>query len=404
MLKNVFKTILSYVLIFICLLFVNESGAFLLKYDKYFVTIILCFIIIFSVIINFIINNKKKLLGKQTLFFVVSILFILISMILNGDFDIENVLVILGIIIAYGMVLIYQPKDFIEKFINIIIFLCIFTLISTYIIQPLCLSGKINFFKTYISLNRPFYDMYFSYTPAYKTILRTMSIFREPGIFQIYLLITIFLYVFYLKKKSVWVLFLFIVTLISTYSTSGLICMIPILFYVLFNNQAVVNYKKIILVSVIVLSCIYFVYNNDNFKENIIMALSKINNQNDESTVVRFESIINLLKVSFFNPIIGNSVVKGLNTIHLNYSSYDNTNVTGTFFVFIMAYGYIFGVYLMIIFYKFIYKICNKEKLKSVIIFISLFLSINTQNIIYSWFLWLLFFYGIGDDIYEKKD
>lgn len=396
--------ILKYIIVFLLLYFLNESAAFLVRFDKYLISTIILLLVFILFIIKIIFKKIKILSSKKLLFLFVSTSLILVSMMINNDFYSENFLVLIALLIGFFLSIIFDYKEFLKIFVNIMIFLCIYSLISTYILVPMAMNGKLSLTNIYYSsVNLPYFDLGFSYGVAYTNIVRTMSIFREPGVFQIYILFALYIYLFIHNKKNFIIILLFILTMVSTFSSAGIICIIPLIAYILFSKGIITTKQKIILIFTIILFIICFLLlNNDFLSSKLLYSLNKITDLSNESSKTRYGSIINLIDMSLGKPIFGNSLVNGLLTMYEKYNYYD-TNVTGTFFVFMMSFGIPLTIFIIYAFVRFISKTSN-NKFMSIIIFISLFLSINSQNIVYSWFLWLVFFYGIGDDAYEKEN
>lgn len=402
--KNL-KNIFLYVLIGSQFYLVNESAPMMLKLDKLYYSII--WVLISFMIVLFGIVTKKLYINKKMMFvYFFCVLGSIITTLLNQDYMTENIYFPLAITSAFFMAMVFEQKKFIYTFSNVLIFYSVYSLISTYIILPLYMNGLFNFLETYTSvLKTPFLDTIFSFSVAWHGIMRNQGIFREPGVFQFYLLVGLIIEISYRKKiKKLNVLIIFI-ALISTFSTIGFISLILISVGYLIKQKY--NRKKILttglsLASLTVLSLILF-KKFPQILEKISSSFQKISDHNDNfSTIVRTESIFNNIIATFNSPIWGNNFVNGYIFIKNNLSSYQGNDITGTNFSYMMALGIPIGILIITLLYQSTTMLSHNEFNKYAV-FIALFVSLNSQNLVYSSLLWTIIFFPYMKKGEEKE-
>ena len=356
----------------------------------FFVPLIVCLILfLYSVIVK-----KEKINRKSFVFtlFVIGATFL--TILINADYATDNFIFIIVIVVAFFISNIFTRADYLKAYVDAMLFYSIFSLISTYLIHPIIMKTGVNIFPTYVNkYGVPFLDLGFAYVVKWNGLMRNQGYFNEPGVFQFYILVAIIIEFFYLKRKNrrINIIVLF-VTLLSTFSTAGYISLIPILIIVMWKEVDSVKVRNVI--TIIGLGVFFYLILSNN--ENIVLILNRLlvtKFQSDNgSFIVRYESIPNLLKMSLHRPVFGNSFVKGFVYIQQNYNRNNTVDITGTLFSFIMALGYPVGLILWRQFYKLCKVITGDNGLMMLGVLLALFLSVNTQNLIYdSLFITLLF-------------
>lgn len=155
-----------------------------------------------------------------------------------------------------------ERKNYIERYINVIVFFALISVIC-FIIQQTNLETLLNFLGVpYNDLMFTYYGKWF-YTYTAGHAYRNMGMYTEPGLFQIVLNSALFILLYMgkslsisKKKKKVEIIIL-IVTCFTTLSTTGLLTMAVILLGTLFTKEK--KKKEII---VLIIACIAFLSYN----------------------------------------------------------------------------------------------------------------------------------------------
>lgn len=370
-----------------------------LRWSKEFV--VFSSFLFIAVIFLYYIFYKKYSINKKSLIFTICIICIsLLSVIVNQDFTPDNFIFLSIVLSGFFVCNIFDRDDYIEGYLNAIAIYSIYSLVSTYLLLPFIMRGFFAFFPTKINiLGTPFVDMGLSFAVKWNGLMRNQGIFREPGVFQFFVLVAIAIEMFYVKYRPInkKYILVFIITLISTFSTAGILCFIPML-YLFFVRNIKKNRLTIVLIITIVA---FFIYISIDANSSFVLSLNRSFNKiryikNNNSSVVRVESIFNLLKMSMNSPIIGSSFTNGFKYIIDNYIKYNTSDITGTMISFIMALGFPMGLFINYNFYKFCIILNNNMSI-SLILFLSLFISLNSQNLVYSSILWTFIFFPYMD-------
>lgn len=224
------------------------------------------------------------------------------------------------------------------------------------------------------------------------TLFRSFGVFREPGVYQIFLNIAFCIYLFKFKKNNILKIIVYVLSILSTVSTTGIFAMIVI--FIVFTIISNVKNKQIIVTILIAfLILLQYLVNNYDIFHN---AITKINNDDDMSTIARLYSLFANLKIWITYPIFGSGMK--INSTMFPAIVYqetgqlvaDNTN----------SYMYLlscFGIIPFIVFIKGLYC-ASKCMLNNGAIFLLIILLIVLagENLIYSSFAWIFVFYGLS--------
>lgn len=349
------RNFFDYILIFMLIAISGINYFYLLK-PFITITFILSLLILLS--------RKIKINISETFFIFILVLLEILQGIFFGNFEIIPIVgLFLRIATAYIIVkILYQ--SFITKFVNTIIFLSLISLpffILCYNSQfvDYMLSNVTPFFKPVFEYNNPIYDIHpnvilytFSAGVIYENI-RNSGPFYEPGMFAVFLNFALLLNIIRQKKLINIKNLILIITIITTFSTSGYIA------FFLIVAGYFLNFKQIksIFFFIIISSFALYLYMNISFLSE------KVNDNIDakETTTSRFGSFfadINYIKQS---PIIGNS--RSLYE-RIGFSKYDKVQRHRNNGISKLAvnYGLFFLIYFFYLYYKFFKAIKSHYK------------------------------------------
>lgn len=253
--------------------------------------------------------------------------------------------------------LIYKITDEgknIELFIyKIIIGIAFITLLFYFLIEIL----KIKFPYTYIYIYRNYFEIFFSYHYTMK-IPRLSGLFWEPGMYQIYLNIALFLYV-YMNKKNKFEFLVLLTSIVLTQSTAGY-CIATVLIAVLiFKSKKISPDSKFFLFLICSLFAVIIVCCFVLLKKNAT-------NYRGGSYSLRTLDIINGFKVFMSSPVFG--VGFGNEKPFMSHDMFERGSSNG-----LISLLYMTGIIGIIIFLcPFIIRIkqYNKDREKNIVWFI----------------------------------
>lgn len=341
------------------------------------------------------IAKKVKINRRSFCFFVGVSSVALLAVLVNQDFQPDNYVFLSIVLSGFFVSSTFDLEDYLEGYVRAIIIYSVYSLFATYLLLPMIMRGYFRFFPTFTNfLGTPFVDMGLAYAVKWNGLMRNQGIFREPGVYQFFILVALSIELFYpgrpRKNLNIGIL---VVTLLSTFSTAGLVSSIPLFFaYIVTSGTLKARSKNTLIVLMLLLTIFIVATINSNIYTALDRSIRKLEDRTGSgSFITRYESIINLIKMSLHNPFFGNSFVYGLIYIQDHYVTYGTEDVTGTMFAFIMALGYPLGLLCIYNFYRFCTCI-NQNRTISVAIFVALFLSINTQMLIYNTLVWTFLF------------
>ncbi len=229
------------------------------------------------------------------------------------------------------------------------------------------------------------------------SFLRNTSIFREPGVYVIYLLFGVIIELFYNVNINKRHMSVFVISIITTLSTSGIFILLLLLIGYMFKVNKTEIYVKVILLLVLCGSLLFIL---PDFSS---LFFSKMDADSSDyvSTLARLSSFSVPFYIFFNNPIFG----VGLSNFVKLYSIYSielfgvfidpessSTNtIINTFAIFGLAYG----ILLLYSFFKVSRRLVTKSRLAKIIVLISFLMMFSTQEMRYSLFLNVLMMYGL---------
>lgn len=405
--KNKF---LPFILLCIMILFSNETMMFGTNNDKMMMALHYVMIVSSLLILLFLTIRNKTINKKSILFYIIYIILISIYMLINQEKIFKSIYEIFIITIALLYLNIYKKENFVNNYLKIITSLCKLSWIP-YLLN-IFIPKVLDYFPFIINnSNFRFHNVFIGVAPFnenYHNIYRNYSIFREPGVFAVYILLGIIISLFYKNKKSNYKNTLILtITMLSTFSTAGIIT--TSLVYILFIVTGKINQEKIIK-NLIVLSCFIFVILLTPIPNKV---MSKISNKNNPSTISRFNSIKTNIIIFSENPIIGigwNNIddrFQEISELNLGSStkygekSYHNTN---TIFRLLSTHGIIYFTIYIYSLVLFFFKFTNNKKINYILCFIFIII-LSNENFTLNWLIYFVAFDGlIKSQINEGKN
>ncbi len=361
-------------------------------YVKY---IIYVFIVTFLFLFSFfnesnLVYSKKNII--QIMFF---FLFFLLTMIVNSDFRNGYFLQLLTIVFAFFIVQSIRFNLFLLYFNRVLYLLSVISLLIFFItsINPSFLNllpNTINYSGT------TFKNIIVCTVMVDGNFIRNTSIFREPGVFVIYLFFGVVVEFFHnieINKKHAVV---FIISLLTTFSTTGIVLLLLLLFGLLIKtNKAKIYFSVLTVFVILILTMIYVPDLSSLF-------FSKLNSDSYEyiSTLSRLSSVSVPFYIFLDNPIFGSGLSKFVDGysyyslklfgIFIDPESSSTNTIINTFAIF----GIFNGLLLTYSFWcisKY-FSILNRVRF---VIFAGIILMLSSQELRFSLFFNVLFLYGL---------
>lgn len=412
-----FENILS--IISILALITLESNTYISMYKVTNVNsiIILLSLIVVNVLYNYVLKRKELTFNKRkvvAVFLMASLL--LFNKILTSDTSSFTFRLIILLFIAFFFSELYTLDKFVYYLSNIIIFLCIYSLIATYSV----ISFPTIFNRIFPVIHHSMKNMYFLdtgfcfvYMPEFGMQYRNYSIFFEPGVFQFYINLALILELWYRKNTNNlnFRIGVYLVTLVSTFSTAGLLVGgIILAYYSLFNSKGSNGLKvKLGMISSILVIVFAGKFLIPDLHVLLNESINKISGENiGGSAYSRIGSLYAYFNAWIEKPLIGWGYERGISEVGEMFLSRYTVDNTNTIFTNLGIYGSLYGGIYLFLFCMFFSKL-KSNLITKIVALTAMLLSINNERFIDSTLIFIMLFYSLdkvsalNNDIKYKK-
>lgn len=235
------------------------------------------------------------------------------------------------------------------------------------------------------------------FNDTYGVLLRNGGLFREPGIFMVFINTAFILEAFVIKKKfKIYELAIYALTITSTLSTAGVI--ILGLAYLLYLKKNTGSAKSLFVPLLFLVFAIFLLVNIDGLVLSIFTKLTM--GTDSASTSARLYSITIPTDIMINNPILG----CGVNAFESNYiasgkrlyhESIDPTGTsTNTIFNAGAIYGIWFFLYIIHRLFSFSKKVMGGSSIPSICMFLLFSMIYSNENMLYSIPLYIILWYS----------
>ena len=296
------------------------------------------------------IKNKRINLSFSWLFLFFFIFVVLLSLLLCSDKTTNLFSYLYFIAIFVSSFLLCKStsfKEFGSFFVKTLSIISIISLVFFLLLYNtnFAYGTSINVGKRYIT--QSYLNLFYDYGNGLPNSLaasaadRNMSIFWEPGVFGTLLLIGLIFELYFLKeKKSYLRCILFVICILTTFSTAAFLLLPFVLFFSLFELRDS-KLKSVSIVFGFVLGIIFLVFSIWLYKDKIFGG--------SYSLVTRFSSIQYHLKIMFTSPLFGVGPVSA-NEMYYEISAGAVDAATSTMGYLLSGFGCLFFIFLLIIF------------------------------------------------------
>jgi hypothetical protein len=393
--KNKHCAVYKYILILLSIIVSSDSLIFganmnqMVHYSR--------FLLYFAVSMAIIVLYRIKVKLNGILLSLIMICIIIISSLCNKDFSGGYFAIIT--IYMYSMIIVSFIKfnEFVGIYQDIIYYIALISLFYYFISIVL---PQINSYMPIITnkSGNKFYSIIISNSPMYYGIFRNWSLFREPGVYQMYLNISLMFMFFYKNNKIEFIrLMVIIMAIFSTFSTTGYIVMCMLVLLYIFHHKTNSKGKMLVFITIsifIFITTCYFLNINimEAFYYRNLVKLTSINKSE------RLMSIILNIYIGNENILFGAGIN---NTLRIfgeyakyiyNFYTIDNTN---HLLIKYSNFGIIYFSISMFLYYGFI-KMFNKSFIISTLLYIILIMMFMGEECTFSPFFNIIMFYGIN--------
>ncbi|RJR26637.1 hypothetical protein C4561_04795 [candidate division WWE3 bacterium] len=406
--KNFQKpNILWSILIFALIFYNNETFPSINQRGR-IETVLLLTLIIGGLFLLKIFSKKIRINQQGLLIIALMFCSVFITMLFNQDYTGGYFKILLGLLLGFMLAHLVAIDDFINRYINIMLILAIYSLAVLYAIIPIVsYLPEAIFPRFYNSAGVPFISAGLTYVVNLENYYRNFGIFRESGVYQIFLNLALMFELFYKESKpNAKTVMILCTAIISTFSIPGYIAgAILFLTYVFMQVKTYefgrANRSKTMFVTLLILllATAFIGYmTNDTVYRNFSATFDKLS-PHHSSMATRITAIMASLLVWSERPIFGHGITIGLGGRGLlvmqeafAFSTRHNTTTIGSL---LLVFGVVFTGMCIYLLYKFINRSRQRGPAK-VFMFLAVMLIINNNSLIYNELFYTILFYGIS--------
>lgn len=347
-------------------------------------------------------KDLKTILRDRRLWLAgISAAIVLVPMVVKQDWQLMYFTVLIGIFLSILLSFIMPVREMARYYVVIMAALAAFSLVAHYCLRPLGEAGLIPSPIVVNSFGAEFYNYIFSFpTLLWYTKMRNYGIFREPGVYQYFLLLALYLNnyrVDWQKNRNLWIVnAVLTLTMLSTLATGGVI-ELGLLAGVLYLDRKWYRTRQgqllaLACVGAVIAGLLFLYVTKNPLLGDIYLMIAKLWGDED-SMVDRMGSLAVNMGYFFRSPLVGAPISQVL------YAVENNTSSTTVLFAILGLLGGGFHVlaWAALVWDKERFLLWNLGLLAIVL------MSFNTQNLITNPFLWIFPVMGLEQRICGEK-
>ena len=339
----------------------------------------------------FLVVNRREwkaiLTDRRMIFLAVSTVVCLLPMIVKRDWQLMYCSVLFCLYVAVFLSYFLTVRQVARYYVLIVSVLGAYSVLAAYVLRIGVDEGVYAVPVFLNSLGIEFHNFFLSIVPDTYVKNRNFGIFREPGVYQFFLIVALYLNNYTLSWKKDWQMWLIngilAVTMLSTFATGG-VAELGLLAVVLFFDKKWYRDKRICAVAaalvlcVAAIVCVSILQKNELYWEVYSMVVGKFVNGQD-SSVERIDAVLTDITIFLHHPLFGADLAQVL------YATANNTTST---LILCAGFGILPSALNVIAWIALVWEKQRKVWVNLALLAI-LFLSFNTQNLIADVFFWL---------------
>ena len=337
-------------------------------------------------------NLKSILTDRRMIAFAVSAAVLLIPMLVKQDWQLMYFSILLCLLFAVFLTYFTESSHVAKYYVVILCLIGFYSVIATYGLRELAQAGRIAPRVFYNSNGWDFFDFGFTYVVTWEYWHRNFGIFREPGVYQFFVLLALYLNNYSVRWDKNWVMWacnvILVITMISTFAIGGFIELALFAVFLFLDKKYYRQKWGRIAAAAVVLAVLgilgygVYVYIYETFELTIFYELYDMCIRlftKSESSTDRLNAILTNLKLMTEHPLIGNSIAAVLHgTTH---------NTSSTLLLYAIL-GIVGGTVNVAAWIALAWK-RERSLIGNLILLLILFMSFNTQNLVANVFFWL---------------
>ena len=336
-------------------------------------------------------KNLKQVLTDSRMVVVLGIVALMaLGMLVKWDFQMLYFSILMYLLFAVFLTFFVTTQEAATCYVLLFAFLGAYTLVGMFVLKPLVQAGILPG-NEFLSLGGwHMYNFGLTYTVYLNNelnpALRAFGIFREPGLYQIFLFIAIQLNNYTVQWKKQWQMWavngILFVTLMATFATGGVFALVLYVVFLFFDKKYYKN-KKLRLLAVLcvvaaVASVFFAFWLEGTWAYELIGMVDKVLSRTSSYTD-RINSIFFNARTFLQHPLFGHRISDVI------YSVDNNTATSAILFA---SFGIVGGCLHVLSWVALAWR-KDRSILMNLILLVILFIPFNTQNVIHDMFFWL---------------
>jgi len=330
---------------------------------------------------------KAIFTDRRMIAVIASAVLILLPMVIKRDWQMMYFSVLICLFFAIFLSYFLTLKEVAKYYVLILCALSLYSIFATYVLRILPDRGLLDVQVFAHEKGRTFYNLWFCFPSIVDVKFRNFGIFREPGVYQFFIMVALYLinYTVEWKKEShMWAAnILMAVTMLTTMATGGVI-ELGLFVIVVFFEKKLYKDKRIRILAIVLVVAMCLVVLVSFIQKNLIYELIYENLiekfvKKTDSVTERAEAIQVDLEIFFRSPVFGARLADVLHAVE--------NNTTSTLILY-AVFGAVSGSLNVLAWFALVW-----EKKRSFwwngALLVILFMSFNTQNLIADVFFWL---------------
>lgn len=344
----------------------------------------------------FLAVNRKELkdilLDKRMLAVVLSTVILLLPMVVKGDWQLMYFSILLCVYFAIFLTYFVSCEEVARYYLIILSALSAYAVLATYGLRMIPDNAIAAVPEFANAKGRTFYNFFLAFVSIVEVKGRNFGIFREPGVYQFFLITALYLNNYTVTWKKNWQLWtvniILAVTMLSTFATGGVIEMGLFVIVLFFDKKWYKDKRARILAAILVVllaaAVAFVIAQKGALYYELSGMVSKLFEAGDSNTE-RIDAILADIDIFFHNPIFGEKLAVVLHAVENNTTSTLNMYA---------IFGFLGGTLNVAAWAALVWE--KERKLwANLSLLVILFMSFNTQNLIADVFFWLFPFMAL---------
>ena len=352
---------------------------------------ILMLLVMGAGVLTFAVVNRRELkqilTDRRMLAAAVCGVLILLPMAVKRDWQLMYFSILIYLLFAVFLSYFVSVKDTARYYVVILCALSLYAILATYVLRLLPDKGLVSVPVFFNDKGRDYYNFGLAFVSITNVKERNFGIFREPGVYQYFLLLALYLTnytVEWKRSRDMWLANLILaVTMVTTMATGGVACL-GLFVVVVFFDKKMYRDKRMLRIAIglaaalAVVLAVSFATRNRIYWFVYDTLFEKFVNRT-VSVTERTEAILVDLQIFLRHPIFGARLADVLHAVE--------NNTTSTMILY-AVFGFVSGSFHVLAWIALVWK-KERRLWANLALLVILFMGFNTQNLTGDVFFWL---------------